>query len=82
MLDGRIQSISTESFHRKLYWTAFCKAFKNKKKALKKEKKKPTPPGMEARGLLDFPAMTFFPGKGNDNVGPGYRDVTCTVVQW
>lgn len=26
--------------------------------------------------------MTFFPGKGNDNVGPGYRDVTCTVVQW
>lgn len=28
---------------------------------------------MEARGLLDFSATTFFPGKGNDNVGPGYR---------
>ena len=36
---------------------------------------------MEARGLLGFSAMTFFPGKGNDNVGPGYRGVTRTVVQ-
>lgn len=51
MLDGRIQSISTESFHRKLYWTAFCKAFKNKKKALKKEKKTPHPQGWKQEGF-------------------------------